>query len=75
MQIIIYKSNGKCKSETYTDTQKIKRNEYKQSIKVIRSQGKRTKKNGTENNYKNNQKAVNKMALSNTSINNYFKCK
>ena len=38
-----------------TDTQKINRNEYKHSIKVIKSKGKRTREERKEN-YKNHQK-------------------
>ena len=42
---------------------------------VNKSQGKRTKEEETEKNYKNNPKTINKMAIKYIAINNYFKCK
>ena len=57
-----------------TDTQEIlktkkSKNNTKENHQITRKQ----EKKGTEN-YKKNQKTMNKMAIS-TNINNYFKCK
>ena len=61
------------------DTQRKKRKEPKHNTRdnhqIIREDNKRTRKEWTKKNYKNNPKAINKMAINTWLLNNHFKCK